>query len=220
MKLFETAQTKNAAIAQSVERILGKDEVASSNLASSSKKKHIHWDVLLFGIVWSDELATSSHARARFDREVKGLPGNQRFPGTRVASSNLASSSKKKHIRRDVLLQTVEEGSFLAPRIYEGGGRRPGGVRIFAKQIFGKARFSWTNGQTPSVAMAPGVARIHRATSPINVGGKGFFDTLRSTSVGMCFFGFEGFDELEASFYPASFRKKGLFSSNPHKPVL
>ena len=29
----------NAAIAQSVERILGKDEVASSNLASSSKKK-------------------------------------------------------------------------------------------------------------------------------------------------------------------------------------
>ena len=29
----------NAAIAQSVERILGKDEVASSNLASSSLKK-------------------------------------------------------------------------------------------------------------------------------------------------------------------------------------
>ena len=32
-------RTKYAAIAQSVERILGKDEVASSNLASSSKKK-------------------------------------------------------------------------------------------------------------------------------------------------------------------------------------
>ena len=30
--------SRNAAIAQSVERILGKDEVASSNLASSSKK--------------------------------------------------------------------------------------------------------------------------------------------------------------------------------------
>ena len=30
---------KNAAIAQPVERILGKDEVASSNLASSSIKK-------------------------------------------------------------------------------------------------------------------------------------------------------------------------------------
>ena len=64
MKLFGTAPNKRvAAIAQSVERILGKDEVASSNLASSSKKKHIHLDVLLFGIAWSDELATSSSAR-------------------------------------------------------------------------------------------------------------------------------------------------------------
>ena len=39
----QQATTQNikifAAIAQSVERILGKDEVASSNLASSSKKK-------------------------------------------------------------------------------------------------------------------------------------------------------------------------------------
>ena len=33
------AVSKNAAIAQSVERILGKDEVASSNLASSSTRK-------------------------------------------------------------------------------------------------------------------------------------------------------------------------------------
>ena len=32
-------ETKSAAIAQPVERILGKDEVASSNLASSSIKK-------------------------------------------------------------------------------------------------------------------------------------------------------------------------------------
>ena len=31
-------KTEYAAIAQSVERILGKDEVASSNLASSSKR--------------------------------------------------------------------------------------------------------------------------------------------------------------------------------------
>ena len=31
-------RTRNAAIAQPVERILGKDEVASSNLASSSKR--------------------------------------------------------------------------------------------------------------------------------------------------------------------------------------
>ena len=48
-----------AAIAQSVERILGKDEVASSNLASSSKKKHIHLDVLLFGFE-SSNLAGSA----------------------------------------------------------------------------------------------------------------------------------------------------------------
>ena len=34
-------QTKYAAIAQPVERILGKDEVASSNLASSSKTKKL-----------------------------------------------------------------------------------------------------------------------------------------------------------------------------------
>ena len=33
---YNTQAVKNAAIAQPVERILGKDEVASSNLASSS----------------------------------------------------------------------------------------------------------------------------------------------------------------------------------------
>ena len=36
--VYNTQAVKNAAIAQPVERILGKDEVASSNLASSSKK--------------------------------------------------------------------------------------------------------------------------------------------------------------------------------------
>ena len=35
--LYNTKAVQNAAIAQPVERILGKDEVASSNLASSSK---------------------------------------------------------------------------------------------------------------------------------------------------------------------------------------
>ena len=38
-ELSDESETKYAAIAQSVERILGKDEVASSNLASSSKTK-------------------------------------------------------------------------------------------------------------------------------------------------------------------------------------
>ena len=37
--VYNTLAVENAAIAQPVERILGKDEVASSNLASSSKKK-------------------------------------------------------------------------------------------------------------------------------------------------------------------------------------
>ena len=37
--LYNLKAVKNAAIAQSVERILGKDEVASSNLASSSISK-------------------------------------------------------------------------------------------------------------------------------------------------------------------------------------
>ena len=39
--LYNTKAVRNAAIAQPVERILGKDEVASSNLASSSKKSVI-----------------------------------------------------------------------------------------------------------------------------------------------------------------------------------
>ena len=37
--LYNTQAVRNAAIAQPVERILGKDEVASSNLASSSIKR-------------------------------------------------------------------------------------------------------------------------------------------------------------------------------------
>ena len=39
--LYNNEAVRNAAIAQPVERILGKDEVASSNLASSSKKSVI-----------------------------------------------------------------------------------------------------------------------------------------------------------------------------------
>ena len=47
----ERRKAKYAAIAQPVERILGKDEVASSNLASSSKKKLVQRDGLLFRIL-------------------------------------------------------------------------------------------------------------------------------------------------------------------------
>ena len=60
--------SKNAAIAQPVERILGKDEVASSNLASSS-------NLILF---------------AAIAQPVERILGKDE-----VASSNLASSSIK-----------------------------------------------------------------------------------------------------------------------------
>ena len=72
MKLFGTAQNKRvAAIAQSVERILGKDEVASSNLASSS-----------------NFLLTAPYAAIA--QPVERILGKDE-----VASSNLASSSKR-----------------------------------------------------------------------------------------------------------------------------
>ena len=45
----------NAAIAQSVERILGKDEVASSNLASSSKPSEINRFQRLSFAIWRIE---------------------------------------------------------------------------------------------------------------------------------------------------------------------
>ena len=63
---YNAKAVQNAAIAQSVERILGKDEVASSNLASSS----------IF---------------AAIAQPVERILGKDE-----VASSNLASSSKKK----------------------------------------------------------------------------------------------------------------------------
>ena len=59
----------NAAIAQPVERILGKDEVASSNLASSSKK-----ETHPFG--WVSFLATDRFERsnaARMSAAGEGL---------------------------------------------------------------------------------------------------------------------------------------------------
>ena len=60
----------NAAIAQPVERILGKDEVASSNLASSS----------IFAPV---ELAASSARVSGFKNEVVRVPEKRSFLGSR-----------------------------------------------------------------------------------------------------------------------------------------
>ena len=69
MKLFGTAPNKRvAAIAQSVERILGKDEVASSNLASSSKElRSYDFGVLLF---YAQETGGLIHTR----RAVRLIP--------------------------------------------------------------------------------------------------------------------------------------------------
>ena len=44
LTVYNTQAVENAAIAQPVERILGKDEVASSNLASSSKTPDSTWN--------------------------------------------------------------------------------------------------------------------------------------------------------------------------------
>ena len=94
MKLSGKTQV-NAAIAQSVERILGKDEVASSNLASSSKKKLVHEDGLLFDFGSFEELATSSTARSAFQSRGHKVSMKSKISWNRVASSNLASSSKE-----------------------------------------------------------------------------------------------------------------------------
>ena len=91
------------------------NRVASSNLASSYKKKLVHSDGLLFVFESSAELAASDSLRAalravarctrlraqsspregRFNREVSGIPGEQKLLRDPVASSNLAGSSKE-----------------------------------------------------------------------------------------------------------------------------
>ena len=56
---YNVKAVRNAAIAQQVERILGKDEVSSSNLDSSSKKRHCVVDAVVF-LFYAEELETSS----------------------------------------------------------------------------------------------------------------------------------------------------------------
>ena len=72
------AVKRNAAIAQPVERILGKDEVASSNLASSSKKpgtptsfrlsSFLHCAVTATETDTKTDTAIFSHAKIYYDR--------------------------------------------------------------------------------------------------------------------------------------------------------
>ena len=71
----------NAAIAQSVERILGKDEVASSNLASSSKNQSIQTGWLIFllattGLNWRASSNLGSEPTAAGGGVREGSDGN------------------------------------------------------------------------------------------------------------------------------------------------
>ena len=85
---------RHAAIAQPVERILGKDEVASSNLASSSKRTpNLSGCGVLF-LVSSGTGDLIPCPKGRFNHEVVRLQGGS-ADLDRVASSNLASSSIK-----------------------------------------------------------------------------------------------------------------------------
>ena len=91
-----------ADIAQSVERILGKDEVASSNLAISSKKEDIQSDVFFF-----------LFAVARFEIKMPQSGGLRRQPVQKLVATiicaaganapNLAISSKKERSSFDDL---------------------------------------------------------------------------------------------------------------------
>ena len=89
---------RHAAIAQSVERILGKDEVASSNLASSSKRTSIPSGI---GVLFLFERKTGNLipcAKRRINREVVRISAKSKISWKPVASSNLASSSKRTSI--------------------------------------------------------------------------------------------------------------------------
>ena len=68
-----------AAIAQPVERILGKDEVASSNLASSSNKTSGQSAGRFLNNL-PEELATESQARSAFlNKRSEGFPKSAAF---------------------------------------------------------------------------------------------------------------------------------------------
>ena len=117
-----------AAIAQPVERILGKDEVASSNLASSSKDTP-KWKLRSFLLYRKETGDLIPCPKGKFKREVERLPRNRRFRGNRVASSNLASSSKP-------LIILENQGFFLF--------LNPKSDRILLPHITGKdAVYTW-----------------------------------------------------------------------------
>ena len=91
-----------AAIAQPVERILGKDEVASSNLASSSKDSQANWPGSFLFIHHKNWRPHPPNCQRQFIFSKRGRKASSgpRPAGNRVASSNLASSSKDSQANR------------------------------------------------------------------------------------------------------------------------
>jgi hypothetical protein len=71
----------------------------------------------------------------------------------------------------------VEEALILPPSFMRGVAEGRGESAYLRSKYAQVPTFHRKVG-TPSDPMAPGFARIHRPTSPINGGGKRFFDTL------------------------------------------
>ena len=65
----------------------------------------------------------------------------------------------------------------MPPAFMRGVARRAGGSPAICNANSRKAHIAMQCGKDPSDPAAPGFARIHRATSPINRGGKSFFYT-------------------------------------------
>ncbi len=94
---FEPVPGRHAAMAQAVERILGKDEVSSSNLDSSSRKCCARKSMALF--VLGDLILSRAKARglgAQPHIKRRRVPENaQHFWGESVSSLNLDRRGKK-----------------------------------------------------------------------------------------------------------------------------
>ena len=81
-------------------------------------------------------------------------------------------------------LRLSRKADFLPPAFMRGVPEGRGESEYLQRKYSEKPVF-YENGQTPSVTMAPGFARIHRDTSPINGGGKDLIYTLRAIPCGM-----------------------------------
>ena len=162
-------------MAQSVERVLGKDEVTSSNLVSSSRnhsKRFAYCGFLFCGdLVPSGGLGESAgKAGASPMFHWPGSPKTQRVFGVdRVTGSNLVSSSRN-HSKRFAYCGFLFCGDLaLSPQVRRGLGRSPmlfppGKVRCSYKNAeravpLGTAPFSISSVSCPGSALPPGRRR-------------------------------------------------------------